>query len=90
MSTIDSSPTQATNWKQLSYFRVFVENDAHLQNARYPLLNNKRQQLRVTVRLAAKDAAGNVATIPKSDLDQIRLIDYNTSALIDYNGGCRI
>lgn len=85
MSIIDSSSTQATNWKQLSYFRVFVENDAHLQNARYPLLNNKRQQLRVTVRLAAKDAAGNVATIPKSDLDQIRLIDYNTSALIDYN-----
>lgn len=37
------------------------------------------------MRLAAKDAAGNVATIEKLILDQIRLIDYNTSALIDYN-----
>ena len=85
MSIVNSSSAQASNWKQLSYFRVFVENDAHLQNARYPLLNNKRQQLRVTVRLAARDASGNLVTIPQSDLDNIRLIDYNTSALIDFN-----
>ena len=43
------------------------------------------QQLLVTMRLAAKDANGNHVQIPQSDLDNIRLIDYNTSELIDFN-----
>lgn len=85
MSTVNASPAQASNWKQLSYFRVFVGNDASYQNNRYPLLNNQRQQLLVTVRLAAKDANGNHVQIPQSDLDNIRLIDYNTAELIDFN-----
>lgn len=84
MTIIPPSEPKVSNWQQLSYFRVFVENDAHLQNARYPILNNKRQQLLVTVRLAAKDASGNPAIIPQSDLNNIRLMDYNTSALIDF------
>ena len=85
MSTVNASPAQASNWKQLSYFRVFVGNDAHFHNNRYPLLNNRRQQLLVTVRLTAKDANDNYVKIPQSDLDNIRLIDYNTSELIDFN-----
>lgn len=85
MSGVNASPAQASNWKQLSYFRVFVGNDASYQNNRYPLLNNRRQQLLVTVRLAAKDANGNHVQIPQSDLDNIRLIDYNTSEIIDFN-----
>lgn len=84
MNTVNLTEPQASNWKQLAYFRVYVENDAHLQNARYPILNNKRQQILVTVRLAAQDASGNPAIIPQSDLANIRLIDYNTSALIDF------
>lgn len=85
MSTINASPAQASNWKQLSYFRVYVGDDASYQNSRYPLLNNRRQQLLVTVRLKAKDAYGNYVKIPQSDLDNIRLIDYSTSKLIDFN-----
>lgn len=84
MTIINPAEIQASAWKQLSYFRVYVGDDGYPQNARHPILNNKRQQIPVTVRLAARDAAGNFVKIPQSDLDSIRLIDYTSSVLIDH------
>lgn len=84
MSDVEEKNVKASNWNQLSYFKVFVHNDSHLQNPRYPLLNNGNQQVLVTVRLAAQDALGNFVTIPQADLNKIRLIDYGTSQEIYY------
>ena len=82
MSEVEVQDVKASGWNQLSYFKVFVNNDSHLQNSRYPLLNNGNQQLLVTVRLAAKDASGNFVTVTPADLATIRLIDYGTSEII--------
>ncbi|OKA25250.1 hypothetical protein BOH74_09210 [Pseudomonas versuta] len=79
MNEVNTTEVKASNWNQLSYFKVFVHNDSSLQHRKYPLLNNGNQQVLVTVRVVAKDASGNFTTIPQADLDKIRLIDYGTS-----------
>ncbi|ALE86825.1 hypothetical protein [Pseudomonas versuta] len=79
MNEVNTTEVKASNWNQLSYFKVFVHNDSSVQHRKYPLLNNGNQQVLVTVRLVAKDASGNFTTIPQADLDKIRLIDYGTS-----------
>jgi hypothetical protein len=43
MSEVEVQDVKASGWNQLSYFKVFVNNDSHLQNSRYPLLNNGNQ-----------------------------------------------
>lgn len=84
MTDIIAPEAQTSNWTQLSYFRVFVHNDGDLNNGRYPLFSNNSQQLTVTVRLIARDASGNLATISSSDLNSIRLIDYTTSEVLEF------
>lgn len=84
MTDIIAPEAQTSNWTQLSYFRVFVHNDGDLNNGRYPLFSNNSQQLTVTVRLIARDASGNLATISSNDLNSIRLIDYTTSAVLEF------
>ena len=85
MTEINVSEVQASNWQQLSYFRVYVHNDGELQHAEYPLFRNGVQQLRVTVRLAARNAAGVPVKIPAADLANVCLIDYTTSAPISFD-----
>lgn len=82
MNEAIATTVQASSWTQLSYFKVFVHNDSHLQHSRYPLLNNGNQQVLVTVRLAAQDARGNYVSVSAADLNSIRLIDYGTSETI--------
>lgn len=78
MNEVSATGNKASNWKQLAYFKVFVHNDSQQQNASYPLFNNGNQQVLVTIRLAAQDERGNYVSIPASDLNGIRLIDYGT------------
>ena len=70
---------------QMYFFKIYANNDETVPPRDAPLFGNGRQQLHVTLKMAALDANGNAVLLTDNELLTLSLIEYSYTTAIPYS-----